>query len=609
MAEDFNEFLEEIRQKNDIVSVVSRYVPLERKGRSYWCRCPFHGEKTPSLCINDVDNFYYCFGCHVGGNVFNFVMNIESISFMEAVKLLAEWANIEMPESFSGRGSENIARQKKEKDRLYALMKETARHYHSNLVSKTGEKGMEYLRGRQIPDEIINRFGLGFSGGYNELPAHLMRQGFTKDEMIKAGVVKVREKNIYDPLAGRIIFPIIDVYGNVIAFGGRTLERHPDFAKYLNTSDTDIFSKRNTLYAINYLKKQRTKGPIPYVIMVEGYIDTIALHKAGFTMTVASMGTALTASQAKLIKRFADRVYISYDGDSAGQAATIRGLDILRENGLDVFVIQLPDRFDPDDVIRSYGREGYQKCIDSALPLVEFKLRFIKSKYDLKSVDSRAKFLNEAIGCLAQIKDSVERGLYIPLVSDMSQTSAEFIKRELDKKLDGQKVDGEILSGLTNTVPVQKSDSAEESGIPEAIIKAEKSVLNALLHEKPYAHFKTDVEFLFSGARKEIYRLVRRLGNDFHGENLISEVFNEFEDKPAIAEILNIDATISPNNDAGSKQFKDCVSRVYENYLKNEKLNISQQCDSENDKISKRKLAEKINEIDKKLKNINLEEL
>ena len=385
--ESLDEFKRELKQKNDIVNVVSKYVQLERKGRYYWCRCPFHGEKTPSLCVNDIDNMFYCYGCHVGGDVIKFVMQIESQTFVEAIKTLAAWANMEVPESFelSGNG-ESIALAKKRKDRLVLLMKEAAKHYHDNLSKASAKSALEYMEKRQLSGAVGTRFGIGYADGYNGLPDYLKTKGFTNEEMIAVGVVKEKDGRIYDPIANRLVFPIIDIYGNVIAFGGRTLEAHPNFAKYLNTAETELFNKRNTLYAVNYLKKQRQQGPIPYVIVVEGYMDTISLHKAGFTMTVASMGTALTQAQAKMIKRFADKVYICYDGDAAGQNATLRGLDILRENGLDVMVVQLPDKYDPDDVIKAYGKEGYQKLLDDALPLVEFKLKYLKSKYDLSNV-------------------------------------------------------------------------------------------------------------------------------------------------------------------------------------------------------------------------------
>lgn len=614
--ESFDNFIKELIQKNDLVSVASKYVQVERKGRYYWCRCPFHGEKTASLSINDIDGMFYCFGCHVGGTVIQFVQQIESLTFMETVKILAEWANMEIPDSFSGSNGENIANAKKRKDRLISLLKETAKHYHSNLSKPSARLAVEYMKNRKLEDSVSTKFGLGYSDGYTELSDYLKTLGYTEQEMLSAGVLKKKDNRLYDPLANRLIFPIIDIYGNVIAFGGRTLDPHPEFAKYLNTADTELFNKRNTLYAINYLKKQRQQGPIPYIIVVEGYMDTISLHKAGFTMTIASMGTALTQEQAKMIKRFVDKVYICYDGDAPGQSATIRGLDILKDNGLDVMVVQLPDGFDPDDVIKTYGKDGYQKILDDSLPLIEFKVKFIKSKYDLKSVDGRAKYLNEAIQILAQVKNDVERELYIPMVGEIASTNIDFIKQEIIKKLDGKSIQGDIenkLSKVNKTVlkdNLAKEIEADDSLNP-AIIKAEKYILYSLIHSKPYAHFKTDISYLFSGKRVYIYNLIMLKKNDFMGAELVQNVFNDYgdEDKSIIADIVNYGAESAESEENERKYFIDCVRNIYVNYLSYKLKILSEEYTAEIDNLKRKEISEKMKEISIKLKNKSVEEL
>lgn len=609
----FNDFINEIIQKNDIVSVCSKYVNLERKGRYYWCRCPFHGEKTPSLCINDIDNFFYCYGCHVGGNVIEFVKRIETIEFMDAVKLLASWANIEVPENLSrNKNNEDFAKAKKRKDRLLALMKDTARHYIDNLSKPNATQALEYMKKRQIDGKVATHFAIGYADGYNDLPDYLRKLGYTNDEMLATGVVKQRDGKIYDPEANRVIFPIIDIYGNVIAFGGRTLEAHPNFAKYLNTAETELFNKRNTLYAINYLKKQRQVGPIPFVIVVEGYMDTISLHKAGFTMAVASMGTALTQSQAKMIKRFADKVYICYDGDSAGQNATLRGLDILRENGLDVMVVQLPDRFDPDDVIKTYGREGYQKILDESLPLVEFKLKYLKTKYDLSSVDGRVKYLNDAIEVLATLS-SVERELYSPMVSEIASTNIDFIKRELDKKLEGKSIYDELKTKFsTSRVSEKKTgEDLEIENVNPVIVKAEKYILCALLHQKPYAFFRTDVTYLFSGGRREIYKVICDIKNNHPEKNIIQTIYNEYENanQSDIVELINYSAESAEDEQSEKKYYQDCLWKVYKSYLDSKLKELTDSYTDEVDNLKKKDLALQIQDITQKLKNKKVDEL
>lgn len=608
----FDDFKRELIQKNDLVSVVSKYVPLERKGRYFWCRCPFHGEKTPSLCINEFDNFFYCFGCHVGGDVISFVMKIESQSYMEAIRTLAGWANMEVPNSFEGASATEIAMATKRKNRLTSLMKDAARHYYDNLSKPSAAAALEYMKKRQIDSHLATRFGIGYSDGFNEMIDYLKSLNYTEEEILAVGVAKRKDNKLYDPVGGRLVFPIIDIYGNVIAFGGRTLDPNPEFAKYLNTAETELFNKRNTLYAINCLKKQRQQGPIPYVIVVEGYMDTISLHKAGFTMTVASMGTALTQAQAKLIKRFAEKVYICYDGDSAGQNATLRGLDILKDNGLDVMVVQLPDRFDPDDVIKTYGKEGYQKILDEALPLVEFKLKFIKSKYDLSNVDGRVKYLNEAISILATVSSSVERKLYLSTVGKITMTNVDFINREIDKIIAYREMDGENKneeSYLSKSVTMQVLEEHENTS--SVIIKAEKYILYAMIHEKPYAYFKTNVTYLFSGKRREIYNVIVSAKEKQDGGSLVQRVYEEYsgEDQAMIVEIINLGAQTGEDEQYEKKYYEDCVLKVYKNYLDITLNDLVAEYKDEVDNIKKTEISEKMKEISNKLRNKKVEDL
>jgi len=610
---EFEDFISELKQKNDIVSVASKYVQVERKGRYFWCRCPFHGEKTPSCCLNDIDNFFYCYGCHVGGNVITFVKLIESLDFVEAIKLMAQWANMEVPSSIErSRNGEDVALAKKRKERLISLMKETAMHYVGNLSKPCAATANEYIKRRQLDGNTQKHFGIGYSVNFGALPEFLREKGYTNEEMLACGVVKQKDGGkLYDPLANRVVFPIIDIYGNVIAFGGRTMESNPQFAKYLNTAETELFNKRNTLYAINYLKKQRQNGPIPYVIVVEGYMDTISLHKAGFTMTVASMGTALTQSQAKMIKRFADKVYICYDGDAAGQNATLRGLDILKENGLDVMVVQLPDKFDPDDVIKTYGREGYQKILNEALPLVEFKLKYLKNKFDLSNVDGRVKYLNEAIEVLSGLS-SVEQELYTLTVSEIAMTNVDFIKRELSKKLDGKPILNEIRSKFAQNKPVENNeDIVAEETVSPVVVKAEKYVLCAIIHKKPYAFFKTDITYLFSGARREIYKLICDTQAKSPSVNLVDALFDFYAEgnQSMIADIINYNAESNEDEENEKRYYQDCLWVIYKNYLEIRLKELTDEYSGEVDNLRRKELSQKMIEIHTKLKTKKVDEL
>lgn len=609
----FDDFIQELKQKNDIVSIASKYVHVERRGRYYWCRCPFHGEKTPSCSINDIDNIFYCYGCHVGGDVIKFVSLIETIDFKEAIKLMASWANMEVPDSFEGgKSSAEIALAKKRKERLISLMKDTAHHYVDNLTKPVAFHANEYIKKRQLEGAVQKRFGIGYSAGFYDLPDYLKEKGYTVQEMLDAGVAKQKDGRVYDPLSNRVIFPIIDIYNNVIAFGGRTLEANPNFAKYLNTAETELFNKRNTLYAINYLKKQKQAGPIPFVIIVEGYMDVISLHKAGFTMTVASMGTALTQNQAKMIKKFTDKVYICYDGDSAGQGATLRGLDILKENGLDVIVVQLPDKFDPDDVIKTYGSEGYKKILDEALPLVEFKLKYLKTKYDISSVDGRVKYLNEAIDVLAGLSNSVERELYAATVSEIALTNVDFIKRELAKKMEGKPILDEIKSKFVQTKPiVQSAEEIVEETMSPVIVKAEKYVLCALIHKKQYAFFKTDITYLFSGERREVFKVLTDAISKDPAVNLVQYLCDYYEgdNQSKILDIINYNAESAEDEQNEKKYYYDCLWLIYKNYLDVKQKELNDEYSSEVDLVRKEELKNKILDISSKLKTKKVDEL
>ena len=435
---EFSKFIEELKAKNDIVGVISSYIPLERKGRTYWARCPFHGEKTPSFAVNEIDQFYHCFGCKAGGDVIKFVMEMESVDYMGAVSILAEKANMQVP-SFKDKDNslnEDIAERKKHKDRLISLMKSAAKHYNKNLFEGKNPEALNYLvNQRQVSREVAALFGLGASIDYTEIISYLKNEGFTEKEILDSGVAKINSRGeMYDAIGKRLVFPLIDIMGNVIGFCGRVLEKKVDFAKYINTAETLLFSKGKTLYGINLVKKRKQENPqdpIKFIIIVEGQMDVVSLHKAGFNTAVASMGTALTENQAKLIKRFTDNVLICYDGDYAGQKATLRGLDILKDNGLNVKVVSLPDGMDPDDVINKQGKEAYLKLLKDALPLLDFKLELVKKQSDLSTKDGKSKYIEKALEVLREINSDVEREVYIDVVSDVSGTNVDFLKRQL----------------------------------------------------------------------------------------------------------------------------------------------------------------------------------
>jgi len=559
---DFSKFKEEVKAKNDIVQVISRYIPLDKKGKTYWGRCPFHGEKTPSFAVNEIGQYYHCFGCKASGDIFSFIQEVESVDFNGALEILAEKAGLEIPKfSANNAGKDEIEHRKRYKDRLIELMKAAAKHYNENLFSGKCSEAWDYLfKVRKVPQETAVKFGMGASVNYQEMIDYLKNQGFTEQEMLDSGVAKIKNNRLYDAVGERLVFPNIDIFGNVIGFCGRILKKS-DFAKYLNTAETLLFSKGKTLYGINLVKKKKQQGSansINYMIIVEGQMDTVSLHKAGFDTAVASMGTALTADQAKLIKRFTDNVFICYDGDFAGQKATIRGLEILREEGLNVKVVDLPDGMDPDDVINKLGVDGFRKLLKAALPLVEFKLELAKRNNNLTTRDGKAKYIEDALEILKGL-DEVQKEVYISLVSEVSGTNIDFLRRQLT---------GVAAVNAGKESAIMPTREAVKN-VDSAVIKAQKFVLSAMINLRPYAHFDKPISYIFSGeAYVKLAEAVDLSAGSVSLEQMLKRVreFAGEELTELASEVASyIDAYGAEESD--QKYFKDSLWIVYKNYL------------------------------------------
>lgn len=415
--------IQKIKNKLDIVDVVSNYVSLQKKGRDYWGCCPFHTEKTPSFQVKVDHQYYRCYGCNKKGDIFNFIMEIEKIPFGEALERLAQKAGVELPENTI---DPEYAKKKKEVQKIYEINKETAKFYYNVLKTEQGEVALNYFANRGLTKETIMKFGMGYSPNFHSLIEYLTSLGYSISSMKSAGVIGINEKgNPYDFFAERVIIPIISANGKILGFTGRSLEKKPAFGKYKNTGTTLVFNKGKTLFGLN-LYKQNVPPSNKALILVEGHMDVVSMFQAGIKNVVASMGTALTQEQCKEIKRYAEVVYVSFDGDSAGQDATLKGLTLLKNEGLEVKVVQLKDNLDPDDYVKLYGKEGYLKLIDESIPLIDYKLKVIEEKYKFNSYDERVKYAKEAIGILNEL-DELEKGIYIQKVSKISGLSQERI--------------------------------------------------------------------------------------------------------------------------------------------------------------------------------------
>ena len=477
-------FLEELKSKNDIVEVIGAYVPLTRRGNSFWGKCPFHHEKTASFCVNGTDQFYYCFGCHKSGDVISFIRDMESLDFADAVKFLADRAKMPMPE-FDVNDAD-IKEQKQKRETLYAILKDAARFYAANLRSGKCPAHEDYIVKRKLSAETVNKFGIGASADYDGIVKHLADKGYSYENMVDSGVVGKTDRNgrvsYYDALAGRLIIPVIDGFNNVVAFCGRIIDNRKDVGKYVNTKETAVFSKGKTLFNINNLKKYKNANGINEVIIVEGHMDVISLVQSGIENVVASMGTALTKDQARILKRYSDKVIISYDGDFAGRKATLRGLDILRDEGLDVKVITLPDGMDPDDVIKQKGCDFYRKLIESALPLIDFKLRALRKEYDLDTLDGKRKFIVAAVKVIKTSPSVTEQEDLLRAVRDLTGTNLETLRREMAN------------SDIEVKVPVLPSADGE-MGAVDKVTLASRFILYAYIFNREYTE-NTDIKTL-----------------------------------------------------------------------------------------------------------------
>ncbi len=415
-------FIDEVVARNPIEDVVGQYVNLKRSGANLFGLCPFHGEKTPSFSVAPDKGIYYCFGCHKGGGVINFQMEIEGLSYGDAVRALAKRAGMEVPED------PQFQSRYKQQERLWALSKEAARYFHSKLYAQEGAEGLSYAQKRGMPRSTLTKFGIGFApNGWNGLVDAMKAKGYTDQELKDAGLVSEKNGRIYDRFRNRLMFPIIDVRGNVIGFGGRVMD--DSTPKYLNSPETIIFNKRKNLFALNLAKKSK----LGYLILVEGYMDAVALHQYGFDCAVASLGTSLTQEHAVLLSRYTEQVVLIYDGDEAGQNATRRAIPMLEAAGIQVKVLRMHDAKDPDEYLKKYGADKFKVLLEEASNRVEYQLGAIARKYHLNDDEERIQFLREAADLVASLPSPVQREVYGGRAAETAKVTPEAMKLEVDR--------------------------------------------------------------------------------------------------------------------------------------------------------------------------------
>ncbi len=586
---DFSEFIRVLKEKNDIVEVIGSYVPLERRGYNYWACCPFHHEKTPSFSVNAADRYYHCFGCGVSGDVIGFVKEYENVDFMQAVNILAARVGLEVP-AFDDKTAEENAAKKKKRDRLSALMKETARFYLGNLYSGRADEHLAYLQKRGIAPSTAKKFGLGASLDFYALPSYLLAQGYTQEECTESGAcAPTEEGRLIDSLGGRLIIPIINHFDEVIAFGGRVM-RPTDRAKYKNTRETILFNKSKNLYNINLVKKEKRAGGISSLIMMEGYMDVISLYQAGFHNVVASMGTSLTRDQVRLAKRYSDTVLISYDGDAAGQSANLRGLSLLEPEGVKIRVVPMPEGLDPDDVVRTQGREGYQKCLDGAMPLIDFRILAAERKHDLTRTDEVREFVKEALAVVREAESATEREELLKRISQASGVSISALQRDLESAPAPERPKEEV--------PAPKEDAAGRE------IKAARYVLAACLLSKPYAAGceLNSLRFVHPSHRTVAGYVTEAKKS---GRIRASGVFDLMPDDEELSEILNLDYGDNLDGPQAERYFTDCVKALRRAALSQKIMEERADYERESDPAKKREILARIAEETRQLKNIS----
>ena len=466
-------FIDELLARNPIEEVVGRHVTLRRSGANMFGLCPFHGEKTASFSVAPDKGIYYCFGCHKGGGSINFVMEMEGLTYPDAVRALAQRSGMEVPED------DQYQSRYRQQERLWALCKEAARYFHAQLYSEAGAQGLAYAQKRGMPKSTLTTFGIGFApDSWNGLVMAMKAKGYTEQELKDAGLVSEKGGRIYDRFRNRLMFPIIDVRGNIIGFGGRVMD--DSTPKYLNSPETVIFNKRKNLFALNIARKSK----LGYLILVEGYMDAIALHQYGFDCAVASLGTSLTEEHATLISRYVEQVVLIYDSDEAGQRATKRAIPILEKAGIRVKVLQMKDAKDPDEFLKKFGADKFKLLLEESSNRVEYQLNAIARKYDLRIDDQRIRFLQESAELICTLGSSVQREIYSSRVAQAAKITEESMKLEVSKafkrrlareKKQQEKIDlapAQALQPKTRSVRYDnlKSAMAEEGILAQAFL-------------------------------------------------------------------------------------------------------------------------------------------
>lgn len=586
MARYSDELVDEIRNSNDIVDVISQYVVLKRSGRNFFGLCPFHREKSPSFSVSPDKQIFHCFGCGVGGDVIHFVSKIENLDFKQSIEALAEKSGINLPILADGQDAEKI----RLKEKVYQINKISAQFFHENLYKPSAKLAQDYVKKRKLDNNTLKTFQIGFSTNFDELYQKLKQEGFKDEEILASSLVgKSAKGQFYDKFKTRLMFPIKDVQDRVIAFGGRVLDDSKP--KYINSPENIVYSKGRNLFGLNIAKKSGKDK----IIMVEGYMDAISLYQRGITNVVASLGTALTDGQGRLLRKYASQVIIGYDSDGAGQAATMRGMEILQSLGCDIRILQLDgDAKDPDEYVIKYGSGRFEKCVENAISLVEFKVKTLKQSMNIQTASDKIKFLNEIVKILSKVDNSIEREIYIDRISKDYAISKEAIYAEANKMAYKEH---RGIKAIEKPI-VKKTEVKKKEENNDALIKRENMIISLLINPEIDANLRIMEKIQPQDFKLEQNReIAKRLYEHFQKGNSNNNVLNLFNEEELINHITSImadDYEILDNK----KAIDDFINIYEKEKLTNEKNEIIKQLENKDIEKSKAKvLEERLSEI------------
>ncbi len=579
-------FTEELRSKINIVDVVSRYVTLTKRGGNFWACCPFHNEKTPSFSVKEDGQFFKCFGCGESGNIFTFIMKMENLDFLSAVEFLCKMYNIEPP---SNQENAQLVAKKRERDLMYKVLKLTTEFYHNNLKTHPNSPQAEYIKQRKISPEMIEKFKIGVSLNFDDLPIYLKKQGLSADDMLLAGVVaKSDDGRLYDFYGKRVIFPIFNGFGDVVGYSGRTVEAAPEHTKYKNTNQTAIFNKSEILFGYNFVRDLKKDKLLDTIVIVEGHIDVIACHQAGITNTVGCMGTALTQQHARRLKQLVDNVILCLDGDSAGENATYKAIEVLKSVDLNVKVVRLTGAKDPDEFIQKFGKDAFVEQLSNAIDCVDFVLTSKAKHYDLTNNAQKSRYVEEALSYISKFSTAAEQEIYLKLVQQLVNIPLDALRKSLTGSMQ------------TNT---QKYDEQPTEMISNKnIVDSKIMILAAILYKKIENFENYSGLFDSDDELSKLYQFIalRAKNNEIF---TISSLFDNFDikDKSLIDKVINFNF---PPDEIFNQQLADAEKQMQKHQLKQRYEVLKLQMIAETDTAKQREYLAKLQELTKRINEI-----